>query len=973
MRQEKPVGLKQENREAVLDVPHALKNIGPYEVHERLGSGGMGEVYKAYDQRLERWVAIKRIRPDKETAEEHRERLRREARAAARINHPAIVQVYDIFEQDDADCIVMEFVEGTSLDRLIQHGPLDAYRAARLGRQIANGLAQAHDNGILHRDLKTENVIVTAGDQAKILDFGLAKPLIQGNLDSTLTGKGQVVGTSRTMSPEYVSGDEVDHRSDLFALGVLLYETTTGNSPFKAHNTLATLKRVILHRQPPAHEVNPAIPQGLSELIDSLLEKEPQDRPQDAEEVANALGIFVGGSSASIDRPSTASGSFTGWQPPQRSNKFWWLVAVLMIAALAFTFWLGRRDADVRRGSAEEPFLLVLSEFVNETGDENLDGLNEPLRIGLTQSDSIEVLSTEEVRESLGRMQADPDQVIDRSIAIEIAEREGGGGVVIGRIDRIGTDSPYTLSAEVVAPRTGRTIFASNDVASLDSEIVPALGRIVESLVDKFAERGPEDEGRRQPLERVTTSSTVALRSYSKGITFFERNDFANAIPLFEEAIDLDPGFAMARAKLGTAYRNSGRDPEQAIRHLERALELKDRLTLEESLYVRSWVATLRGRPAEAVQAWAKMRELLPQQSTAHQNYALASWTYFNRFQDAAEAFERAVSVGGGVSALYHLGYCQLGLDRLDEAEESFRLAWEEGEFRALFGLVDANLARGRFAEAQKLLSSTDLEQLPAVLSPNLRTLETRVTSFNGDLARTLEQATEIVRTASDNNAAATEHKGRLLILGILSLTGQSERFQTELSEAIERVPIADFRNDVGGDASKALLLAAIGKIAARAGSIEDAESTLSMMQPFLPKPAEGIWRAHLSMLQAEIAIARGDTLSARHLLEGVGEQNETFTGTETLAYLTDVRGEHESAQIRYQWLSENPGRALAECAGLCFDRPNNILALPRLRARLAELKRATGANDEADRILRMIPEKWRKTLATAPIHSDQL
>ncbi len=438
-RREKPVTEDNDTREPFMDTPTSTHNIGPYEVHERLGSGGMGEVYKAYDQRLERWVAIKRIRPDKETAEEHRERLRREARAAARINHPSIVQVYDIFEQEDADCIVMEFVEGTSLDRLVQHGPLDPLRAADLGRQIAHGLAQAHGKGILHRDLKTENVIVTAGDQAKILDFGLAKPLIQGNLDSTLTGKGQVVGTSRTMSPEYVSGDDVDHRSDLFSLGVLLYETTTGNSPFKAHNTLATLKRVILHRQPPAHEVNAAVPEPLSAMIDSLLEKEPEDRPQSAAEVATALSLFVGGSSTNIDRPGTTSGSFTGWHPPQRSNKFWYLVAAVMLVALTFTFWLGRRDGTVKRGSAEEPLLLVLGDFVNGTNDETLDSLNDALRLGLTQSESLTVLSAGEMRESLERMQADPEQAIDRSVAIEIAKRDGGGGVLIGRIDRIGS------------------------------------------------------------------------------------------------------------------------------------------------------------------------------------------------------------------------------------------------------------------------------------------------------------------------------------------------------------------------------------------------------------------------------------------------------------------------------------------------------------------------------------------------------
>ena len=187
-----------------------IRKIGPYRVEEQIGVGGMGEVYKAFDDRLERWVAIKRIRDDKEQGDESRERFQREAKATAKLNHSSIVHLYDVFRDGESDCIVMEYVEGITLDKLIKNGPLEAVQAASLGHEIANGLAEAHAKGIIHRDLKVENVIVTPDGHAKILDFGLGEAaalLTRAISMQSLTGKGQLVGTSRTMSPEYVGGE----------------------------------------------------------------------------------------------------------------------------------------------------------------------------------------------------------------------------------------------------------------------------------------------------------------------------------------------------------------------------------------------------------------------------------------------------------------------------------------------------------------------------------------------------------------------------------------------------------------------------------------------------------------------------------------------------------------------------------------------------------------------------------------------
>ena len=277
--------------EASLDVEQesSLGRIGPYQILKRIGVGGMGEVFLAYDSRLDRRVAIKRIRPGPGITPVSRERFRREARLAARLSHSAIVQVYDILEEEGSEHIVMEYVEGTTLRDHVRRGPMDVRAALELARELAAGLDTAHRQGILHRDLKTENVLIPTSGGAKILDFGIAKRLLDSEEEGSLTAENSILGTCRAMSPEQARGEPLDSSTDLFSLGVLLYEALTGTSPFEAESQVGTLSRVILHRQTPAQKLNPAIPWQLSQLIDRLLEKTAAMRPVSAAEVRREL------------------------------------------------------------------------------------------------------------------------------------------------------------------------------------------------------------------------------------------------------------------------------------------------------------------------------------------------------------------------------------------------------------------------------------------------------------------------------------------------------------------------------------------------------------------------------------------------------------------------------------------------------------------------------------------------------------
>ncbi|MEM8996826.1 MAG: protein kinase [Acidobacteriota bacterium] len=267
------------------------ETVGPYRIVGRLGVGGMGAVYKAYDERLRRQVAIKHILPELGD-DRSRQRLRREAQAAAGLSHPSIVQIFDIFEVDGVDWIVMELIDGVTLHSLIEDGRLGLAEAVSLAREISEGLAEAHLKGIVHRDLKTENVMVTSSLHAKILDIGLAKQKRHDATETTLTGLGQVLGTGRALSPEQAMGEDVDTRSDLFSLGTLLFEAVTRRSPFSGTSVYNTLTRVCSSPHESTRKINPRVPPELSNLIDRLLEKNPEHRPQSAREVVVELRLI---------------------------------------------------------------------------------------------------------------------------------------------------------------------------------------------------------------------------------------------------------------------------------------------------------------------------------------------------------------------------------------------------------------------------------------------------------------------------------------------------------------------------------------------------------------------------------------------------------------------------------------------------------------------------------------------------------
>jgi serine/threonine-protein kinase len=302
------------------------RRIGPYHLERKLGEGGMGVVYAAWDERLERRVALKQIRPEIAGAS-LRERFRHEARAVAQLDHPSIVRIYDLLETPDGDWIVLQYVEGPTLAQRLRQGPLPPAQVAAVARDVLGALDAAHSRGLLHRDLKTENVVLALSGRALVLDFGLAKLYALGSRaepGETAQGTAGIVGTYRAMSPEQANGLALDPRSDLFSLGVLLYEAATGVSPFQAATPVATLSRVCAHLQAPPRELVPAVPEALSTLIDSLLEKDADRRPRSAGAALVRIDGGTGAAETTTDAGETVSsaprGGFHSVPPPAASG-----------------------------------------------------------------------------------------------------------------------------------------------------------------------------------------------------------------------------------------------------------------------------------------------------------------------------------------------------------------------------------------------------------------------------------------------------------------------------------------------------------------------------------------------------------------------------------------------------------------------------------------------------------------------------
>jgi len=938
------------------------QSVAHYRVLERLGGGGMGIVYRAEDSRLGRQVALKFLADSIAADPLALDRFSREARTAAALNHPHISTIYEIGEHEGRRFIAMELLEGRTLQQHIGGAPLPLDEILRIGADVADALAAAHEKGIVHRDIKPANIFLTSAATVKVVDFGLAKPMAPGlrpgsDAEETrlahaqhMTGPGAAMGTIAYMSPEQARGEELDARSDIFSLGVVIYEMATGKQAFSG--TTAVVFDGILNRVPPSpHSINGAVPPELEGIIARAMEKDREQRFQSAAELGEDLRRLrrlsdSGAVREPIPAPGTGGWKFAtppaGVRPPRRLWPAGVAAAVLAVIVGALAVRQFSRAEALGEGDS-----VLVTEFANSTGDPVFDGtLRQALAVKVEESAYLTVVGEQRVLETLRYMQRPPDTRVTREIGREVCQRQGIKAIIAGDIARLGESYVVTLAAESCA--SGDVLAREQVQAKSKEGVLTALGRAAAALRGRLGESLASVQKLDKPLEQATTASLEALQAFGLGDRERAKGNELDAVPFYRRAVELDPDFAMAHARLGTVYGNVG-EQARATEHRKRAFALRDRVSERERLYITAhYYASVERDAAKATEVYELWKRTYPRDTVPYINLGII---YRDRGED-----DRAIA-------------SYLDAIRLSPQQ---RLAWENA--------AETYIKLGRYDEARQLV-----EREIAAIGENPQASMTlfHLAARRGDEQGMAQHGAKVRGSVYEMGilqirAALAAQAGRLSeyrrlhaeCVALLERQGLNERAQAADSSRIVIEALVGNTDEAEALAAKvlarekpvpeALVNAGFGLLLA--GRVEEGaraiEAGLGKM------PVEDAARRQVELMaQATAALQRGRPARAAAMLDALEpmapKDGRVFAAMLMRAAALLAAGRAEDAEAQYQKMLEH--KALEP-----FDLaiPLAQLGVARARVRAGDVAGARAAYDA-------LFEMWKAADADVPVVRD--
>jgi tetratricopeptide (TPR) repeat protein/tRNA A-37 threonylcarbamoyl transferase component Bud32 len=707
------------------------QTVAHYRIRALLGGGGMGVIYRAEDTRLGREVALKFLPPARLGDDLAMSRFLREARLAALLNHPNICTIYDVGEHQGQPFIAMELLDGSTLTHRIAGQPIPVDQVLAIGAEIADALGTAHAKGIVHRDIKPANLFLIASGHAKVLDFGIAKlPGFTAAVDQAtptrtaepaLTEHGTTIGTLAYMSPEQALGEDLDARTDLFSLGAVLYEMLTGVAPFRGQ-TDAALLDAILHASPiNPIRLNPDVPPDLDAVVMKALEKDKRLRYQSAADLQ-----------ADLTRLSQLSTMRKFATAPAVTRGLWrWAAAAGVLAGLiaAVAYWPSRNAQAL--GEAD---VILLTDIANTTGDAVFDGtLRQAVAVKLEESPFLNVLPDARVREMLAFMKLAPDTRVTADIGRDMCQRRGLKALLTGEIAAVG--SHYAVTLHAMDCQTGDTLARELVEAPAKEQVLATVGTATVTLRERLGESLASIQKLNTPIEQATTSSLEALKALAQGDALRAQGKRQEALPMFKRAIELDPDFALAHARLGTTYQNFF-ELVLAAQHRTRAFELRARASERERFYIDAAYYDVVHDRLKSRATYEQWIQTYPRDAVPHNNLGVLD-SGDGRIPAAEEHYAAATRLDPSVELMQtNLIAAQLTLGWLDAAERSlksavarlgetarlqevsYRLAFQKGDEAALTRLTSqatdgsplavtvaqAELHRGKLASSRAML-----------------------------------------------------------------------------------------------------------------------------------------------------------------------------------------------------------------------------------------------------------------------------